>query len=131
MRVSVAIIFVPIIAHASESWLCSRAINGKELVTDYKVIADMLLINKGKGHYTILQDDQDHVVSFSAFSGDVTRPLSNGGRVVVSEPFVSYIIIEKRAGRLIELSSVVSSVISDSYGAIPTPAVDTQRCRPN
>lgn len=99
---SLAMMSLPLSAHATENWLCTHVINGKSLDLDYEV-SDTLLANHGKGHLSILENDADHLVAYIAFTENVSRYPVNSAPVVVSEPMVSYTIIEKGSGRLTEL----------------------------
>jgi hypothetical protein len=131
IRVSLAAMFLALPASASDSWFCQRNIGTKSFTFTYRVDGNLLIVNNGAAHSTILENNSDHVISYVSFTTDVTRYPANHAPVLVAEPSLSYIIIEKASGRFTELSSIAMEILVNTYGALPPPDVQTGTCKPN
>jgi hypothetical protein len=118
-------------AHASDSWICTEIIGNKSFVFRYKVDGDTLIHENGKGHSIILENNSDHMISYIVFSQDVVRYHNNHAPITISEPFVSYIIIEKSSGRFTSLDNLTMNVLADTFGTLPAPSLTTGHCKPD
>ena len=72
----------------------------------------------------ILENNADHIISYFSFLGDTTRYPANSAPVRVSEPAVTFMIIEKRSGRMTTLSNNTMSLLADQFGTLPPPEID-------
>jgi len=118
-------------AGAAESWTCTQSINGKPFVYKYVVNGDILVHNGGKGKSTIIENNSDHLISYIAYLNDVSRNPNNSPPVVVADPFVNYIIIEKASGRFTSLRNIQMMVFANSYSMLPPPEVESGHCKPD
>jgi hypothetical protein len=126
-------------AYASDSWLCTLMINNHEIVTRFQVNGDTLetqMLNNGKGHYELLENNSDHLISYIAFLLDVRRHLNNGTTIVFPEATYVYFILEKSSGQLTELDAGAAAIASEAYGPtnngrLSPPVVRTQHCKPD
>ncbi len=126
-----AMMLIPLQGHAADSLVCTELIGQKAFSFEYQVEGNILVHNRGKASSTIIENDSDHVIYYMTFLSDVRRYPNNSPPVVISEPFISYIIIEKASGRMTTLSSVTNTVVADNFGSLPGPTVQTGKCRPN
>jgi hypothetical protein len=129
--ISLAAMLLSLQGHASDSWLCTELIGKKPFSFEYRVEGNVLIHNRGKARSTIIENNSDHIISYMTFLSDVRRYLNNSPPVIISEPFVSYIIIEKASGRMTTLSSVTNTVVANNFGNLPGPTVQTGTCKPN
>lgn len=118
-------------ARAAEGWTCTQIIGGKPFVYKYVVNGDILVHNGGKGKSTIIENNSDHLISYIAFLSDVHRKPNNSPSVVVADPVVNYIIIEKASGRFTSLTNVTMMAFADSYYELPPPEVVSGHCKPD
>jgi hypothetical protein len=118
-------------ASASEDWTCIQTIGNKPFTSGYKVDGGRLLHADGTFSSTILENKADHMISYLSFLSETTRFPVNSPQVRISEPFVTYMIIEKRSGRVTTLSNGTMVVVADQFGKLPEPDVGNGQCTPN
>jgi hypothetical protein len=59
--------FPAVSAYASDSWLCTRNIDNKPIVTKYQVNGSILVVNGGAARLEILENNSDHLISYGTF----------------------------------------------------------------
>lgn len=116
---------------AGEAWTCTETINGKPFVYKYAVNGDILVHNGGKGKSTIIENNSDHLISYLAYTNDITRYPNNSPPVVVSEPFVNYFIIEKASGRFTSLTNITMAIMGEKAATLPGPEIVGGHCKPD
>jgi len=130
---------------AAEGWLCTHILtSGKQFQSDYVVVGDSLMMNKGGAYATILMNNDDEIIAYIPFWVDGYRHKRNGATVIadpkVSEPGLAYdyFIINKKNNTLINLEPGVQFLIAgvflpDTYprsrsSPSSTPDVEKSHC---
>jgi hypothetical protein len=103
---------------AAEGWICTEKISDEHFESDYVVIGESLVMNKGRGHATILMNDEQAVIAYVAFWSDGPRVKwkEKDKRTVVETGLsdnpvliTEYLIINKSQNTLIKLDNVIQS----------------------
>lgn len=113
---------------ASESWVCTQMIRNKPYAANYQVDGDLLTVNGGRAHSTILENNADRLIAYYAYLSNRHRIPKNAAPVEIDQASVIYTIIEKASGRLTVLDYGASSVGAEEYGTMIAPLVQTQHC---
>ena len=68
---------------AADGWLCTHISNtGKQFKTDYIVIGESLIMNKGGGHATILLNNDDEILAYFSLWVDGYHHKRNGATII-------------------------------------------------
>jgi hypothetical protein len=128
-------------SRAAEGWVCTETILGKHFETDYVVVGESLIMNKGKGRASILLNDEQFLIAYFSFwinGPHLKWKYTNGDRTEV-EPagtgdvpaiITHYIVINKTQNILIQLnngSQVINAALAQNVPPSPKGAVYAPR----
>jgi hypothetical protein len=102
-----------------EMWSCDQSVAEKTVNQVWIVSGDRLKTPSDERNYRIVRNDQRILV---AFHKDWEYKIGGG------TPFVSYVIIEKTTGTLIDLNDSVLTSLGEEYKDTATPDVGLGRC---
>jgi hypothetical protein len=104
---------------AAEGWVCTEKILDEQFESDYVVVGESLVMNKGRGHATILLNDEQAVKAYVAIWSDGPRlkwkEKENRTVVELTGPhdnpvlITEYLIINESQNTLITLDNVIQS----------------------
>ena len=116
-----AIIAITCVSAAAkgETWSCDQSMADKTIKQVWIVSGDRLTTPSDERNYRIVRNDQHILV---AFHKDWEYKIGGG------TPFVSYVIIDKTAGTLIDLNDSVLTSLGEEYKDIATPDVGVGHC---
>jgi hypothetical protein len=103
----------------AETWSCERDTADKTVKQVWIVSGDRLTTPGDERYYRIVKNDQRALV---AFRKDWEYKIGGG------TPLVSYVIIEKAAGTLIDLNDSVLTTLGEEYKDTATPDVGVGHC---
>jgi hypothetical protein len=103
----------------AETWSCEQKAANKTIAQVWIVSGERLTTPNDERHYRIVKNDQRVLV---AFHKDWEYKIAGG------TPFVSYVIIEKTTGSLIDLNDSVLTSLGEDYKDTATPDVGTGHC---
>jgi hypothetical protein len=103
----------------AETWSCEQKAANKIIAQVWIVSGDRLTTPNDERRYRIVKNDQRLLV---AFHKDWEYKIAGG------TPFVSYVIIEKTTGSLIDLNDSVLTSLGEDYKDTATPDVGTGHC---
>jgi hypothetical protein len=106
-------------AAQAETWSCEQSAANKTVVQVWTVSGDRLTVPNDERSYRIVKNDQRILV---AFHKDWEYKIAGG------TPFVSYVIIEKKTGSLIDLNDSVLTSLGEDYKDTATPDVGVGHC---
>jgi hypothetical protein len=102
-----------------ETWSCDQSVAEKTVNQVWIVSGDRLTTPSDERNYRIVRNDQHILV---AFHKDWEYKIGGG------TPFVSYVIIEKKTGTLIDLNDSVLTSLGEEYKDTATPDVGVGHC---
>jgi len=103
----------------AETWSCEQKAANKTIVQVWIVSGDRLTTPDDERHYRIVKNDQRVLV---AFHKDWEYKIAGG------TPFVTYVIIDKTTGSLIDLNDSVLTSLGEDYKDTATPDVGAGHC---
>jgi hypothetical protein len=103
----------------AETWSCDQSTADKTVAQVWIVSGDTLTRPGDERRYRIVRNDQRVLV---AFHKDWEYKIGGG------TPFVSYVIIEKASGTLIDLNDSVLTSLGEEYKDTATPDVAVGHC---
>jgi hypothetical protein len=103
----------------AETWSCEQSAANKTVVQVWTVSGDRLTVPNDERSYRIVKNDQRVLV---AFHKDWEYKIAGG------TPFVSYVVIEKATGSLIDLNDSVLTSLGEDYKDTATPDVGVGHC---
>jgi hypothetical protein len=106
-------------AAKAETWSCEQKAANKTVVQVWTVSGDRLTTPNDDKHYRIVKNDQRVLV---AFHKDWEFKIAGG------TPFVSYVIIDKVTGGLVDLNDSVLTSLGEEYKDTSTPDVGIGHC---
>jgi hypothetical protein len=102
-----------------ETWSCAQGAANKTVNHVWTVSGDRLTTPSEERYYRIVTNDQRALV---AFRKDWEYKIGGG------TPLVSYVIIEKATGTLIDLNDSVLTTLGEEYKDSATPDVGIGHC---
>ena len=114
----IAVACLSAIARA-ETWSCEESRADKTVAQVWIVSGDRLTTPSDERYYRVVKNDQRTLV---AFRKDWEYKIGGG------TPFVSYVIIEKATGALIDLNDSVLTTLGEEYKDTATPDVGVGHC---
>ena len=103
----------------AETWSCEQSRTNKTVKQEWIVSGDRLTTPGDERYYRIVSNDQRTLV---AFRKDWEYKIGGG------TPLVSYVIIEKKTGGLIDLNDSVLTTLGEEYKDTATPDVGVGHC---
>jgi hypothetical protein len=103
----------------AETWSCEQSTAGKTVKQVWIVSGDRLTTPSDERYYRIVKNDQRALV---AFRKDWEYKIGGG------TPLVSYVVIEKATGTLIDLNDNVLTTLGEEYKDTATPDVGVGHC---